>query len=244
MLARLNPHERDEDITFQEEGHVYNIRGKTDYTSCTTWVKSFFEKFNADAIIDKMMAKADWTSSKYFGMTKKEIKDMWFKNGDMAAGYGTEMHAVIEDYYNGISRECDKPEYAYFQNFLNDHADMTPFRTEMLVFDEDIHISGSIDMLFKNDDGTLSIYDWKFAKELNMKSAFRKKALRPLQHLDDCNYTHYSLQLNIYRIILERKYGYKIRDMYLVFMHRDLSDNYVKVQVNEIDMEQLIQLRL
>jgi hypothetical protein len=55
--------------------------------------------------------------------------------------------------------------------------------------------------------------------------------------MDDCNYTHYSLQLNMYRIILERKYGFKIRDMYLIFMHKNLSDNYVKVEVETIDID-------
>jgi len=56
--------------------------------------------------------------------------------------------------------------------------------------------------------------------------------------------SHYSLQLNVYRIILERKYGFIIKDMNLVFMHRNLSDNYVKVEVPFIDMEPLISLRL
>lgn len=244
MLANLHPHDRDNDISFQESGHIYDIKGDRFYKSCTTWVKSFFEKFDADAIIDKMMSKPDWPSSKYYGMTKKQIKDQWNKNGSASAGYGTDMHAIIEDYYNGIIRECDKPEYKFFQNFAKDHEHLKPFRTEMMVYDEDIRICGSIDMLFQNEDGTLSIYDWKFAKELNMTSAFHKKALSPIEYMDDCNYSHYSLQLNVYRIILERKYGYKIRDMFLIFMHQNLSDNYVKVPVNVIDMEPLIQTRL
>ncbi len=240
MLANLHPHPRDKDISFQEDGHIYTIKGDKYYKSCTTWIKSFFEKFDADAVIDRMMAKDDWPNSKYFGMTKQEIKDQWSKNGAASAGYGTEMHAVIEDYYNDIIRECDKPEYKFFMNFAEDHKHLTPYRTEMMVYDEDIRICGSIDMLFQNDDGTLSIYDWKFAKELNMTSAFRKKALPPIQHLDDCNYTHYSLQLNMYRTILERKYDFKIRDMFLVFMHQNLSDNYVKVEVKPIDVEPLL----
>jgi len=246
MLAQLHPHPRDNDISFQENGHIYNIKGDKFYKSCTTWVKSFFEKFDADAIIDRMMAKPDWPSSKYFGMTKQEIKDQWNKNGTASAGYGTDMHAIIEDYYNGIytGNNCEQPEYKFFLNFAEDHKHLKPYRTEMMVYDEDIHICGSIDMLFQNEDGTLSIYDWKFAKELNMTSAFRKKALPPIQDLDDCNYTHYSLQLNVYRIILERKYGFKIRDMFLIFMHQNLSHNYVKVEVKPMDMEPLIETRL
>ena len=242
MLSTINVHERDKDITFQENGHIYTIKGENGYTSCTTWVKSFFEKFDANKIIDKMMAKPDWSNSKYFGMTKYEIKELWRKNGAEAAAFGTRMHACIENYYNGSMDESDMHEWNYFINFRNDHAHMEPFRTEMMVYDEDIKICGSIDMLFINPDGTLSIYDWKFSKEIQYNS-FSGKKIQPV-NMEDCNVSHYSLQLNVYRIILERKYGFIIKDMFLIFMHRNLSDNYVKVPVDFIDMEPLIQLRL
>ena len=242
MLSTLNEHPKDKDITFQENGHIYTIKGETGYTSCTTWVKSFFEKFDANKIIDKMMAKPDWPTSKYYGMSKYQIKELWRKNGAEAASFGTGMHHRIENYYNGSMDDSDEPEWNYFMNFKNDHAHMEPFRTEMMVYDEDIKICGSIDMLFINPDGTLSIYDWKFSKEIQYNS-FSGKKIQPV-NLEDCNVSHYSLQLNVYRIILERKYGFIIKDMNLVFMHRNLSDNYVKVPVDFIDMEPLIQSRL
>ena len=242
MLATINEHERDKDISFQENGHIYTIKGETGYTSCTTWVKSFFEKFDANKIIDKMMAKPDWPTSKYYGMSKYQIKELWRKSGAEAAAFGTGMHQRIENYYNGSIDDSEEPEWFYFMNFKNDHAHLEPFRTEMMVYDEDIKICGSIDMLFINPDGTLSIYDWKFSKEIQYNS-FSGKKIQPV-NLEDCNVTHYSLQLNMYRIILERKYGFTIKDMNLVFMHRNLSDNYEKVPVEFIDMEPLIQLRL
>jgi hypothetical protein len=238
MLALKHPHERDADIDMRAEDHTYTIKGECDYESCTTVVKNYFAKFDADGIIDRMMAKPDWPSSKYYGMTKEEIKDMWTRNGQAAAQYGTDMHALIEDHYNGMYRVVDEPEYAMFLDFLQDHAHMVPFRTEMKVYDEDIKVCGTIDMLFLNpEDGTLSIYDWKFSKEIQYKNNFKKKALAPLQHLDDCNVVHYSLQLNLYRTILERKYGFNVRDLALVFMHRNHGTSYVKVSVPFMDAE-------
>jgi hypothetical protein len=241
MLALLNPHPRDSDIEFKEEGHQYTVRGKTGYTSCTTWVKNFFPKFNASVIIDKMMARPDWPQSKYFGQTKQEIMKGWNDNGKIASTYGTQMHQVIEDYYNGKVYECDKPEYGYFQRFLVDHEHLTPYRTEMRVYDEEYGLSGSIDMLFKNADGTFSIFDWKFSKEIQYKNDYGKTGFGPAKELDDCNVSHYSLQLNVYRAILQRNYGMTIKEMCLVFMHRDLSDSYLKVYVPEIDLEPYFQ---
>jgi hypothetical protein len=244
MLENKNSHPRDTDITFQENGHIYNIKGDKYYKSCTTWVKSFFEKFDADKIIDRMMAKPDWNTSKYYGMTKDEIKQMWNSNGSSAASYGTNMHKFIEDYYNGLNPTSECIEKQYFLNFYEDHKHLEPYRTEMMIYNEDIKVCGSVDMLFRNEDGSLSIYDWKFSKEIQYENNFGKKALSPMEHLDDCNYMHYSLQLNVYRYILEQKYGYKIKDMYLIFMHQNLGDNYVKVEVDRMDITPMVNTRI
>jgi ATP-dependent exoDNAse (exonuclease V) beta subunit len=244
MLSQINAHPRDKDIHFQEEGHQYTIRGDKYYKSCTTWVKSFFEKFNPDAIIDKMMNSSTWETSKYFGMSKQEIKDGWSENGKRASEFGTRMHKHIEDFYNGNELPSDLTvELEMFVQFYQDHIEMIPFRTEMMIYDEDIRICGSVDMLFRNEDGTFSIYDWKFSKEIQTHS-YGKKGLSPLEHLNDCNTVHYTLQLNMYRVILERKYGFVIRDMNLVFMHRDLGETYIKFPVARIDMDPLLSLRI
>jgi ATP-dependent exoDNAse (exonuclease V) beta subunit len=244
MLSVKNAHPRDQDIDFQEEGHIYTIRGDKYYKSCTTWLKSFFEKFNADAIVDQMMNSPNWSLSKYYGMTKQEIKQLWNENGKRAAEFGTRMHKHIEEFYNGKELPDDlTPELESFVKFYDDHSHLTPFRTEMMIFDEDIRICGSVDMLFQNEDGTFSIYDWKFAKEIQTHS-YGKKGLFPLEHMNDCYTVHYTVQLNLYRVILERKYGYVIQDMNLIFMHRDLGDTYIRFPVARIDMEPLLALRL
>jgi len=135
------------------------------------------------------------------------------------------------------------PELHSFVDFYMDHSHLTPHRTEMMIFDEDIRICGSVDMLFQNENGTYSIYDWKFSKEIQTHS-YGKKGLYPLEHLNDCNTVHYTLQLNLYRVILERKYGYVIEDMNLIFMHRDLGETYIKFPVARLDMEPILALRL
>ena len=76
-LANKHPHERDSHISFVESTHVYTIDGDSDYMSVTTWNHKHFPRFNADAIIDKMMNGKRWSQSRYFGMTKAEIKAQW-----------------------------------------------------------------------------------------------------------------------------------------------------------------------
>ena len=55
------------------------LKKQKGYTSVTTLIHNAFEKFNADAIIDKMMKSSKWTESQYYGMTKQEIKNQWKK---------------------------------------------------------------------------------------------------------------------------------------------------------------------
>ena len=80
-LKNKNPHPLDEHITFDEGPHIYTINGNSNFTSVTTWNKSMFSKFDADEVIDKMMKSSKWSESKYFNMTKEEIKNAWKKMG-------------------------------------------------------------------------------------------------------------------------------------------------------------------
>ena len=241
-LAQLNAHPRDEFITFDEGPHVYTVHGQTGYMSVTTWNHSHFGHFDADTIIDgilrntRRMADPEY---KYHGMTREQIKAEWDKNGAEASGAGTAMHYDIECFYNQVPVENDSIEYQYFQRFLKDFPELKPYRTEWMVYFEELKLSGSIDMVFENPDGTLQIYDWKRVKEISYDSAYNKFSHTPcISHLPDTNFWHYSLQLNTYRYILENKYGKKITAMNLVCLHPDNPlKSYEIVEIPFLDKE-------
>ena len=58
----------------------------------------------------------------------------------------------------------------------------------------------------------------------------------PLDHLPDTNYWHYSIQLNIYRTILEEFYGATVTDLALVVLHPDFP-SYKVIKVNRMEDE-------
>ena len=230
MLKERNAHPRDSNIVFDEEPHVYYVHGDPNNISVTTLVHKYFPCFNPDEVISKMMRGRNWKNSKYFGMTPDEIKDFWKANGVDATTHGTHMHKSIESFYNGWTVEHgDTVEYKMFEKFFDAHPDLEAYRTEWEVYDETLKIAGSIDMVYKNlDDGTYSIYDWKRSKEIKMSNSF-EKGFGVMENYPNCNYVHYSLQLNIYKYILETKYGLKIRDMFLIVMHPN-NDSYLKYE--------------
>ena len=234
VLDKKNPHIRDKQITFYEEDHIYDVDGCRDFVSCTTFIHQFYEEFDADKVIQRMMSNPiKWERSKYHGMTATEIKYLWKSKGNVASHHGTILHACIEFYYNDCEDKFPykiPPEYTtYFHHFQKKvvcSKGYIPYRTEWCVFDEDHELAGSIDMIFqvdKDDTNTLMIYDWKRSCKLKEKTNPFRNMLSPLDHLPDTNYWHYAMQLNIYRHILETKYGKTIVGMYLVGIHPDLT---------------------
>jgi hypothetical protein len=244
-LAFVNEHERDKNIVFDEPSHTYTVHGSSaGYISCTGFIHSFFGHFDPDAIIKKMMGSPKWPQSPYYGMTAKQIKDKWAENGKNASEAGTAMHLAIEQYFNDAAHLIPKEvmetkEWAYFMAFWNKFKDeIEPYRTEWEVYIHEIKLAGSIDGIFRSKkDGSILIYDWKRSKEIKMTNDFQS-GLGPLSHLPDCNYWHYSLQLNIYRYILENYYGEKVSDMYLVILHPD-QGTFKRMRLNRMDEEVL-----
>jgi hypothetical protein len=132
-----------------------------------------------------------------------------------------------------------------FLLFIADHPDLRCYRTEWMIFDEDVKIAGSIDFVSENADGTLTIYDWKRCKEIKKTNSFGDSALTEcIAHLPDTNYWHYALQLNTYKTILERKYEKKVKAMFLVGLHPALP-SYQLLKVPELrqEMEDLFAVR-
>lgn len=244
-LAKKNPHPRDSRIKFQADGHVYFIDGDRGYTSVTTWGGSHFPKFDADLVIERMMNGKNWRKSQYYGMTAEAIKNQWDTNGNVSRTLGTKLHDDIERTIDGQAVVNTNPEYGYFLNYRDQKlTENTPYRTEWTIFDEDHKLAGSIDYAAIRPDGSIDLYDWKRSKEIKM-DGYGEYALTPcIRHIPNSNYWKYSLQLNIYRDILERCYGLKINSMTIVCLYPG-NKSYLEFDVPRMDdeMRQLLEDR-
>jgi len=248
-LQKKNAHARDAHIIFDEGPHIYTIDGDSDYMSVTTWNHSHFPKFNADAIINKMMRSSNWKTSKYYGMSSHEIKKLWKDNGNEASKAGTKMHYDIECYYNDMDVEVEDDciEWEYFEKFEKEVGNkLEPFRTEWMIWDKNLKFAGSIDMIFKAPGGSLQIYDWKRCKEIKKTNRWDSAITECISHLPDSNFWHYSLQLNTYKYLLETNYGVKISKMYLVCLHpNNKNKSFIQLEVPPMpdEINNLMKLR-
>lgn len=234
-LASINSHPRDKDIKFFEDTHTYYVGDKT-YTSVTTVIHHHFPCFDAEKVIDKMMSSPNFEKGKYKGMSKQEIKDQWEKQRDESARLGTEMHKSIECFIDDNTPFLvTTKELEFFETFWNEFAEgkFKPYRVEWIIHSDD-GIAGSIDCVLVNDKGEFVLLDWKRSKEIKMRNYY-EKGYSPFEKWDNCNYNHYTLQLNIYRHILEREYGAKVIGMYNIILYPENS-SYQKYEIKRIDM--------
>jgi hypothetical protein len=242
-LCYKNHHPRDDRITFYEPTHTYTLDGTSKgLISGTGFIHSFFGHVDSDEVIAKMMKSKKWPESKYFGMTPTQIKKQWDDLKNDASTKGTAMHLGIEQFLNGaydviLPEIKESKEFKYFLNFWAKFGDdLEPYRAEWSVFSEAHKLCGQIDMLFRRkSDGKFVIYDWKRSKEIKTSNDYQK-GLAPLNHLDDCNYSHYTLQLNIYRWILENLYDIPIAEMYLIICHPN-NNNFIRMRLNRLQDE-------
>ena len=154
---------------------------------------------------------------------------------------------LYEIYHCHNKTDNEPKEWLYFLEFVKDHPTLKPYRTEWMIFDEDLKLAGSIDMVYENPDGTLSIYDWKRSKEISKINSWNKTALNPIiSHLPDTNFWHYALQLNTYKAILERKYGKTVSNLCLVRLHPDNTEEtyeLLEVPILTKEMDELFEQR-
>lgn len=89
---------------------------------------------------------------------------------------------------------------------------------ELRLYNHEHKIAGSADKIAIFKNGEADIIDYKTNRELKFESwtnpwtKNENKMKDPVEILDDCNFSHYTLQLSLYGWMME-ELGYKIRDL-------------------------------
>lgn len=233
LLSHKNPHPFDSRLGFDFNGHSYTLDGSSaNMISCTTLKGLFFSKFIPEEAIEKIINSSKYLTDvdyKYYKKTSEDIKKEWSESNRL----GTCLHNDIEKFLNGLEVTNTSKEYGFFQSFLRENSDLQPYRTEWSIFSELLRISGTIDAVFRNTKGEFILLDWK--RSVVTYDEF-DNAKFPIEHLKDNKFIQYSIQLNLYRQILEDFYGIRIKDMFIVELHPD-NDSYKMIQSPRLEDE-------
>ena len=238
-------YEQDQYIDFEPEQHVYTVWGQQRLLPVSSLIAYFFEQFDAQSAAQRQFER--------YGIPVEESLKKWERIGKMAREVGTFVHEQTENYFRDgtFATACPftfegktemvsvEKERQHFLRFVSDH-NIHPYRQEWPVYDTDLNIAGTIDMVCRIDDGEFMIYDWKRSSKVAnalgqpVVEAFGGKQSFNGISLPDTPFYHYCIQQNLYRYMLEAHYGVRVKAMNLVVLCADYP-SYVVVNVPKMD---------
>jgi hypothetical protein len=225
-------------VKFYEKDHKYKINNEVCKYSVTTLLKKYSEEFD----VEKNAKNVALKQNKNIETILKE----WDFKREYACFKGTEFHKYIENFLNrkflsldddGLYRmllkegceDIDSKQVKYketmrymVRNFLKFYEwydkSFHYIKSEFAVGDIDSKICGTIDNLsYNRETKNLTVFDYKTNHTIKTVGFKGKTMLRELSHLQDCELSKYSLQLHIYKRILEKNSGFKVDNLYIVW---------------------------
>ena len=171
-------------INFDEKNHKYTDNLGREYISVTQLIHENKPEFKADVMAERVSRSE---GSKYYQMPVRDILNKW----ENSAPIGIALHHEIERYINEKVITEDK----IFKPCVEQFAKLKfngKLISEKLVFDEDLLIAGTVDIL--EDTDPLYLYDIKTS------TSDRQNEMSPFKIKD------YTLQLNLYKMLVEKRF--------------------------------------
>lgn len=234
-------------LQFIESTHKYFLDGVE--LECVSNVVKKWSSTDEDAMLNNVLRKAQRSGPeyKYYGMTAEQIKAQWEEIARKACDFGTECHAFGESLFYYLSGQTDErpvPKNSHeeaIEKFWNDLPECyVPVLAETKVFNtEGFAYAGTFDLLFyyvNESDPSKSgfiIFDYKTNGSLYSEASRKwgNYMFPPFDDLYEENLSHYTLQLGLYQIPLE-KLGLKVVARRLIWVKPDGS--YDKVTIPDM----------
>jgi hypothetical protein len=137
---------------------------------------------------------------------------------------------------------CCSPELYRFFAWTYANPNLTPFRSEWSIYNEDFQVGGQIDSLWLDTakDNAIVMADWKRAKNVlsadpdvhrqqswgkcGLERCVHSKLPGPCRYMFDCASIHYLAQQNLYAHFLAMKYNMSVDQMLLVQCHPSIGE--------------------
>ena len=235
-------------IIFNEADHTYtNSKNGKVGISGTKFISKFKEPFDSKSMAEKYAKKHK--------LTVEEVLADWDKKRLISTIKGSAVHKYAELKYanklhvydptesiNAFGEDIIKDNYerciSQFERFYNASKDsLIPVKSEVVIGDDELELYGMMDQLFYSKKlSGLVIEDHKTNKEISRFSKFKKRMLSPISHLHECELNTYSLQLNLYKFLIEKNTSLKIKGLFIIHMS-ETKDNYEYIKVEDMRRE-------
>lgn len=156
----------------------------------------------------------------------------WKAQADYANARGTRYHDKKEkEAYDSGTDSIGDRKAAVQYSYSFDLSELEDgFHSEVLLYNHHYQIAGRADKLIIDTDifgdRWMDWDDYKTSKKIDTTNSFQKMKY-PINHLDDCNFIHYALQINIYEWLL-KQFGYSTRSRRITWVILDDEENEIK----------------
>lgn len=193
----------DHQLTFDEKQHRYNIKNKN-LISTTQLIKKYFP-FDSKKVA-RQIAEKKWTS-------EEEILQEW----QQIMNEGKYTHELIERYLKQEKLNSDEQKrIEKIISYIKEN-NIKPISIEQKIFSKEHGIAGTIDLICEINRKVYLI-DWKTNRKNILKKEYFELANRPLENIPNNNFYKYSLQLSIYKYILQKQYNIDAYDTKIIHL--------------------------
>ena len=168
--------------------------------------------------LDKNLFSIYGIDENEFNKVQQDILDSWEAKKQASCERGTKIHSMIENKFYEGGKNVSLKKFGIGGKFecRKDYLELDlPYGVypEYLIYyeneDKTVRLAGQIDLLIKNGNNIVLI-DHKTNEKIDKKSFYNNitktsdKMLYPLNHLDECNFNHYTMQLSTYAYMLQK----------------------------------------
>jgi len=236
-------------VYLEEVEHVYiHRKSGIKYNSVTKTISSIEPEFDAEAVAEAIENQMDNVKQeRYLGMTKYQILDFWQMLNDEANTYGTYVHDTIETYLK--ANKWWFPEVELQQKVIAGYATLKidegiKMHPERIMFSEEFELAGMSDLIIDIDPVYFDVGDWKTNRIFNFYNPYGNETLlKPFDHLQNCQWAIYTLQLSTYALMYELETGRKCRSIWIGYWDK-LKESFEKINLIYLKKEarQLMEL--
>ena len=216
-------------IQFDPAAHRYTANG-AELTGVTRYLQQFQKPFDKENIAARIAERENRPVA--------EILKEWEAKGKSGMALGSRVHEHIEAKLRGKAIEddpflaqngkSDVPEIEAFNTYWNRvQATMIPEKIEFVIGSAALGLAGTVDCLVSSPKTKqFHLVDWKTGK-FDTYNKF-EYLLPPFDDQTASKLNIYSLQLSLYRLILEQA-GLTLGDSYIVHLSREGAQTYKAV---------------
>ena len=191
-------------LEFHELGHKYlnSINGE-EYISVTKVIEKLHESFDSESMAKKCSKNS---KSKWYGMAPDKIIRIWNSENKRSTELGHYYHKIQEDNAADANLKVFRSDVRQGVKYATNQILEEGLYVEHLIYHPTVNLCGQADEV-RVEDGYIHILDYKTSKEIKMKgftpyNGKPKMLFYPVDHMEDCNYNHYTLQLSLYMYMI------------------------------------------